>query len=202
LLPHPMSAIVGTTVTARISTKLRKAERSRRVVRLHRASFDAASHSAEGFVSAVGPELVLLQVIDPAIVLDGYSVLRIADVSAIDESFESADFILRALRLREQIPRWPRAVRLDGVQALIESVARQFPLITLHRERTDEGCCWIGRVRAVDDSAVTIDYITPSARWDGQERYELDSLTRIDFGGRYEEALALVAGTPLGRRRK
>jgi len=173
-----------------------------RVVRVYRQSLESDHYSAEGFVVGVEEDLVLVHVIDPAIVLDGFRVLRVADVTTVDSSFESAPFLERALRLRRQRPRKPDGIRLDSVRALIESAGQSFPLITLHREREHKDSCWIGKLAEVDDLRVTIDYITPAAEWDGQERYALRVLTKIDFGGRYEEALAAVAGlAPPVRRR-
>jgi hypothetical protein len=37
--------------------------------------------------------------------------------------------------------------------------------------------------------------IDPHAQWDDPEVYELRHITRVGFGGSYEQALALVAAT-------
>lgn len=40
--------------------------------------------------------------------------------------------------------------------------------------------------------------IGPDALWDDEpETYRLSEITRVDFGGAYEEALHLVGGFPL-----
>ncbi|HEY5450945.1 MAG TPA: hypothetical protein VIQ54_19460 [Polyangia bacterium] len=185
------------------ASALRDAMKDGRVVRVYRQSLEPDGYSVEGFVVGVEEDLVLMHVIDPAIVLDGFRVLRIADITSVDSSFESGPFLERALRLRRQRPRRPEGLRLDSVRAVIETAALIFPLITLHREREHKDSCWIGRLVEVDDLRVTIDYITPAAEWDGQERYALRVLTKIDFGGRYEEALASVAGlAPRPARRR
>jgi len=142
----------------------------------------------------VGDELVLVHVVDPAIVLDGFQALRIRDLTDVNPTFATADFVVHALRLRRQRPRCPPGIRLSSLRSLIESAGARFPLIALHQERDDNDSCWIGRLVEIDDLRVTIDYLTPTAKWEGQERYALRSLTKIEFGGRYEDALASVAG--------
>jgi len=190
-------------MTVKAASALRDAMKDGRVVRVYRQSLEPDGYSVEGFVVGVEDDLVLMHVIDPAIVLDGFRVLRVADITSVDSSFESGPFLERALRLRRQRPRRPEGLRLDSVRAVIETAALIFPLITLHREREHKDSCWIGRLVEVDDLRVTIDYITPAAEWDGQERYALRVLTKIDFGGRYEEALASVAGlAPRPARRR
>jgi hypothetical protein len=173
----------------------------RRIARLRRAGIDGGERGTEGFVVGLAGDLVMVHKVDSAILLDGYQVLRLRDVTEIDPDFANAAFVERALHLRRERPLRPPGIRLDSMRALIESAGGAFPLLTLHREREDRDSCWIGRLVAVDDLRVTIDYIDPSARWDGRERYPLRVLTKIEFGGRYEEALTLVAASAPARRK-
>src|SRR4029079_6579355 len=130
-------------MTVNVASALRDAMEGGRVVRVYRQSLESDHYSAEGFVVGVEEDLVLVHVIDPAIVLDGFRVLRVADVTTVDSSFESAPFLERALRLRRQRPRKPDGIRLDSVRALIESAGQSFPLITLHRAREHKDSCRI-----------------------------------------------------------
>jgi hypothetical protein len=171
------------------------------VVRLYRRRLQP-DENTEGFVLRVEPDLVLVHRVDPAIVLDGFQVVRVRDVTDVDDSFGSAAFIERALRLRRQRPCCPKGVGTDSLRSLIASAGKRFPLITLHLERKDKDVCWIGQLAHVDDRHVTIDYITPNAEWDGQERYALRDLTKVEFGGSYEQALAQVAARGLTKKRR
>ena len=36
--------------------------------------------------------------------------------------------------------------------------------------------------------------VSPAGEWDDEDEYPYETITRIGFGGRYEEALALAAG--------
>ena len=58
--------------------------------------------------------------------------------------------------------------------------------------------CWIGRVVGIDRGRVTLLEIRPDATWKRKPtEYRLSEITRVNFGGDYEDALALVSGTRL-----
>ena len=57
--------------------------------------------------------------------------------------------------------------------------------------------CWIGRVVDVNGSSVTLFEINPDARWSRRPTVcRLSEITRVDFGGDYEDARHLVGGNP------
>ncbi len=65
----------------------------------------------------------------------------------------------------------------------------QFPLVTIHRESMDDSVCYIGKVAKFTPKTVTLDKIDPAAEWNESTRYNLKDITRVDFGGGYENAL-------------
>jgi hypothetical protein len=70
-------------------------------------------------------------------------------------------------------------------------------VVTIHRENVDPDICQIGRVVAVDKDKVRLLEINPDASWDSRPLvYRTREITRIDFGGSYEDALMLVGGPP------
>jgi hypothetical protein len=92
---------------------------------------------------------------------------------------------------------------VDSVQDLLGTASRAFPLITILRETVAPDVCHIGRVVAVSDSEVSLLEIGPDADWDDEpESYRTKEITRVDFGGVYEEALRLVGGLPRNLRKK
>src|SRR5205809_99045 len=74
--------------------------RRRIPARLSRQGLDYRGGSLAGYVLAVGTGLVLIHRVNPMMVLDGYAVWRIADITSIDTSFPSRRFVERALGLR------------------------------------------------------------------------------------------------------
>jgi hypothetical protein len=72
-----------------------------------------------------------------------------------------------------------------------------FPLVTIHREKIKPNVCWIGQVVQVRRGRLSLLEIGPDAKWDEEPtEYKVDEITRVDFGGGYEDALRLVGGKP------
>ena len=79
----------------------------------------------------------------------------------------------------------------------METAGRAFPLITIHCEVVDPEVCYIGHVNEVRGGEIAMRLVTPAAKWEAEfERYPTSSITRVAFGGDYEEALSAVAGDP------
>lgn len=70
-------------------------------------------------------------------------------------------------------------------------------MVTIHREGVDPDVCRIGRVVGINGGRVWLQEINPDATWDATPLpYPLAEITRITFGGDYENALHLVGGDP------
>ena len=172
---------------------LEEMSRERRLVRFSRR-FEQSPLT--GYVLDVGPKFFLLAVVSDRIWFDGFECLRIGDVSELREDTR-AKFVEAALKKRgERMPRKPR-IKLDSIEDLIESAGRAFPLVTIHQEVVDPDVCRIGRVVEVNKKQVSLLEIDPDAKWDKTPtEYRLNEITRVNFGGDYEDALSLVGGLP------
>src|SRR5262249_7951497 len=144
---------------------------------------------SEGYVVALSPLFVVLHVTAPTIFLDGYEVLCVADVTQVQGNYPSRSFTEEALRLRKQRPSPPAGLCLSSWPALLPSAGKCFPLLVVHRERIHRDSCWIGQVASMTEKTFVLREIDPSARWDGPVRYRFRDLTRVGFGGAYEQAL-------------
>ena len=70
-------------------------------------------------------------------------------------------------------------------------------LVTIHREQKDAEMCSIGRIVGIDRDRVSLLEINPDATWEKKPTdYRLSEITRVNFGGDYEDALAIVGGGP------
>jgi hypothetical protein len=97
--------------------------------------------------------------------------------------------------LKKRGIRFPRKPRVDvkSLAKLLFSANKAFPLVTIHREKADGSVCWIGRVVDLSNGRLTLLEIGPDAAWDDQlNTYRLSEITRVDFGGDYENALYLI----------
>jgi hypothetical protein len=144
-----------------------------------------------GWTVGFSQEWTLIQVYDDA-QCKGWSAIRTGDIHAIttDDSIVS-----RALALWGEQPKSFPELDLSSLAALLGTVHHYFPLVTLHFEVIDPGVCYIGRVVRLGKRAVTLREIEPDASWDATlHKYPYSTITRVDFGGRYEDALWLFGG--------
>lgn len=171
----------------------------RQLVRFDRQFEDS---SLRGYVLDVGPKFFLLAVVSDGIWFDGFECLRVGDVRSLRPD-PYAKFVESALKRRcLRKPHKPR-VSVASIEELLLSASRQFPLVTIHREKVDREVCWIGRVLGMELGRVSLLGITPNATWeDDSESYRMSEITRVSFGGDYEAALHLVGGNPKTEKRK
>jgi hypothetical protein len=146
----------------------------------------------------IGSKFFVLALVGDGIRFDGFECLRISDLRRLAPD-PYAPFAEAALKKRgERLPATPR-VDVSGVAELLLTANRAFPLVTIHRERINPDSCWIGRVVGIDRGVVSLLQIGPDAIWgERPEKYRLSEITRVDFGGSYEQALHLVGGDPHG----
>jgi hypothetical protein len=177
-------------------TKLKLAEALyNKVIVKFRSPYEQGS--TDGYILDIGPRFFLLGLIDDYLKFNGFQCMRLSDVRRLRVPAPYAEFALAALRKQGQlISRKPR-IDLDSLPKLLKSANRLFPLVTVHRERVDPDTCKIGRVTDINQNHLSLLEIGPDAVWDEKpSKVRLSEITRIDFGGGYEEALHLVGGKP------
>ncbi len=150
-----------------------------------------------GYVLAVVQCFVPVALVSDDIWFNGYQCFRLSDIRNVQVPDKYSSFVEAALRKRGQRrPKKPR-VNLDSLGELLTTANQAFPLVTIHVEKTDPAVCYIGRVTGIVNDRASLLEITPDAKWDKHpEEYKLREITRVDFGGDYEEALHLVGGPP------
>jgi hypothetical protein len=151
----------------------------------------------DGFVLDIGPKFFLLAVIDEYQKLNGFHCSRISEMRRLKVPAPYADFVVAALRKRGQIIRKKPNINLSCLLEVLQTANRLFPLITIHREKTRPGICEIGRAVSINEDRLLLHEIGPDAIWDEElTSVPLREITRVEFGGGYEEALQLVGGKP------
>jgi hypothetical protein len=174
-----------------VEARLRRALNSREPVRVRRNIRGA--DVLDGYVQAVGAKWMLLAVLRD-VTLDGFVALRLKDIAKAERCY-APKFWRRALELRGE---WPPAapmdeITLDGIRGLLEPAGEA--LVAVYIEREDPGVCFIGVPVKVTRRRLHLTEVTAKAKWrtDGS-RWDLKSITRVDFGDRYMRALTAVAG--------
>jgi hypothetical protein len=169
---------------------LLEAQSTRTLIRAGRTFEDGSTH---GYVVSVGPEFVLLCSVNDSILYDGFEAFRIQDIINLDVPEPHSGFIERALATRKLMRPPDPDVSLSSIGALLASASRSFPLITIHRQEFDPDACQIGKVIALSEDSVTLREIDTDAEWEEiPATYLLNEITRVDFGGMYEDALSIV----------
>src|SRR6267143_998078 len=176
-----------------LSAALRGAVRNLALVRVDRS---CDPHPLLGYAVGLG-EWLLLHVVNPdSMILNGYSAVRLRDVRKVAlMADEHEGFMVTALRASRVRPKPQARVSLKTTRWLLETSARYFPLIAIHEERKDIEVCWIGRPTGFPGTSVELREVSPAGRWCTRpSRYQMRYITKIDFGGAYEGALAQIAG--------
>ncbi len=175
-------------------SQLLRALTTRTLVRIERSLENCF---VDGYVVALAKKWFVMQVLGDGITFIGYQTYRVKDLSAFVSPAPHAAFqeaVIQKRKLRRIIP---RGLDLSSTSALLSSANAKFPLITIQREEQDPEVCHIGRIAAISRTSVKFHEVTPNATWEtGRSTYPLAQITRVDFGGSYEEALALIAGPP------
>jgi hypothetical protein len=176
--------------------------RSQYLVRFRRKPLD--EEPLYGFVLACSETLTLLHVLEThTYTLNGYSVIRNEDVS-LYAVYDRPNYYYdsKVLGLKGIKPQPQPEISLGNLSELFTSIDRLFPLFTIHRELIDNDICFIGRLAGMTPKTFTLYEIDDCAEWIGPHRFRFSDVTKIDFGGGYEGALALVARPDMKRKRK
>ena len=174
-----------------MKSKLKEAKRFGFIVCITRADIDEGRDLGE--VVAVGKKWFLVRIIGDHIRYDGFSLMRVDDVTRLDAPHRYADFVRRSLELRGEQPPPAPEVDLKNTESALRSACEAARLVSLHWEELAPDECAIGRIVESHGKEFSFREVNPSARWNRDlAEHPFKILTRIDFLSGYEEALAEV----------
>ena len=178
-----------------VLARLERAQEHQLLVHVRRWIPDA--DRLEGFVVGIGNEWVTLQRLSDRIAFDGWHLLRLKDVQAVSTVPDSDCFEIKALKARKLWPPTSPGLDLDDVNGVLRAVSAATPMVSVFDEFDRPDACWIGNVVSLDESKLHLLEVDTHAGWRRKpRRFDPADITRIDFGGGYEESLRLVAGYP------
>ncbi len=187
--PHVYSADAeDADVDYTVEERLRDAEREEVLVDVVRVE---DFHNVRGFVVDVGNDLVVIHRMAHQITLDGYSIVRLRDVIDV-VSLEESHFASRALTLLGMTPAKPSII-VTNLESVFLTLADGQEVATIACERVDSDVFNVGEIQRVETDGVLLRRISTNAKWQDIEFYEFREITRVNFGGRYEAALLMVA---------
>lgn len=149
----------------------------------------------EGFVVDLDRGWVVLHIVYD-VGLNGWSVVRLDTVRAVERE-PANSFLPRALAHFGEEPA-PVLVDLSDGRDAIRSLATTFPILTVFTEGDDPRSAVVGRPIRAGKKKVDLLEITADGSWERAEprRLRYEDITRIDVGGRYEQALHQLGGYP------
>ncbi len=178
-----------------VRAELREALESRVPVRIMRERISPGW--THGYVIGLSAEFCLIAEVSDAMRFDGFLVVAVGDVTAVEED-PGREFVERALALNEEtIPELPN-IKLDDWQTVAQSAAAETPLISLNMLDDEAGeVSYVGRLTGLEHDALTLQEVDPNAHWyPDTGAYEFPAIGSIAFGTTYMHLLARIAGVP------
>ena len=167
---------------------------SRTLVNLRGA---AEYHDTIGYVVAIGALWALIQIVGAHGTADGFRAVKLGTLDEAEPIDDEGSFLPRLLTARP-LPVGAPAVRLDDTRQLLEGAQQLGALICLVTEDMEPGAFWIGQIAALADDGVLLEKVSAVGTWAGSEHFRYDAITRVGFGGDYEDALAAAVGAVRG----
>jgi hypothetical protein len=170
----------------------RRAKEEGHFVSIERAELERGA--IRGYVEAFTDELLLVTQVNPEIRYDGFSIVRIEDITQFESPSCCQEFAEMALQLRKlQRPSVPD-IDLTSIGSALISIKREFPLVAIQLELDEPEALYAGRIESVDHEKMSLLYIDDHAVFDEAPLdLHLTDITRITFGTGFEEALHLVS---------
>ncbi len=178
-----------------LRAELREAFERRQPLRIRRDRLQPGA--IHGYIIDMSREFCLVAEIGDTLRFDGYVVIAIADVSAIEIDPAQA-FVEKALALRGEALHVPQPFYLGDWVSIARSAMTHAPLISLNMVEDDEGeISYVGQLVGVEPEGLVMRELDPNAQWyPDTGGYEFEALGSIAFGTGYLDALWQVAGPP------
>lgn len=174
---------------------LRESMESRQPLRFQRDGVQPGM--LHGFVVGMSPEFCLIAEVGDSLRLDGYIAVAIGDLSLVEVD-PAADFVVKALALRNEIVSVPANFKLDDWASIAASATAHAALISINMVEDHEGeISYVGQLAGVESDALIMREVDPNAEWyPDTGAYEFELIGSIGFGTGYLDALWQVAGSP------
>jgi hypothetical protein len=180
------------SVIVRTSLQRDLKKKQRHMVQLNRSA--VGMFNVFGFVMDATDELVLVHFFDSeTFCLTGYDVLRQRDIGSYCFFDDPRYWRFRALRRLKIRPTAPVGICLASIPELLASVAKRYPLLSVHHERCDRGLAYVGPIVSMGTRSFTIEDANYYGEWTGPRRMRYDDVTRVCFDSGYLRASAMTA---------
>jgi len=156
-----------------------------KIIKVYRSVSESATYGVQVFASR---DLVLMNVIDE-LQFDGFHIVRKSDfVRTRRNKYEKAtERMFQKLRLKAS--KVPLSINLTSMATAIGSLMKWDSNVIIEDEKGDD--FYIGRILGCNDVACRFRYLSADWKWERRESViKIPRVTRIQFGGNYEETSA------------
>lgn len=170
----------------------RKAKEEGHFVSIERAEVDRGV--LRGYVEDFSEDLLLIACVNPEIRYDGFMIVRIEDVTRFESPSCCQDFVETALHLRKLTRPKAPDIDLTSFGTVLASLRGIQPLVLVLRELDEPEIDYTGSIKSISHGELSILCIDDHAVFEESPRdLHLAEITRVGFGGSFEDALHIVA---------
>jgi hypothetical protein len=195
--PARLHSALGVIVPTSLQRDLKK--KHRHLVQLIRSGVGMAD--VFGFVLDSNDELVLVHFFDSeAFCLTGYDVLRLRDIRSYCFFDDPRYWRYRAIRRLKIRPVVPVGISLSSVPAVLSSVSKHYPVLSVHHEQREQRVTYVGRITNMSERTFAVADTTCFGEWTRPRRMRYDDVTRVCFDGGYLRATAMTLQKVRGQK--
>ena len=175
-----MHAVAKHLLAAIVLTNLQRDLKIKQRHMAHLIRNDVGMPNVFGFVVDATKDLVLVHFFDSeAFCLTGYDVLRQRDIRSYSFFDDRRYWRFRALRQLKIRPTLPVGISLASIPELLASVAKCYPLLSVHHERRDRRITYVGPIVSMSERSFTIEDTDFYGKRTSPRRMRYDDVTRF-----------------------
>jgi hypothetical protein len=123
-------------------------------------------------------------------VLDGYFVIGNKNLKTIEYG-DNEKWKEKVIKLKGIGTPNKARIPLDNFDRIIKTLTKKYKVFTIYKKEND--VCWLGRLKSIDDTVLTIDDLNPKGKWDGQKKFKIKDIRVIEFDTDYINSLKRVS---------
>lgn len=122
-------------------------------------------------------------------VIDGFVILRNKKIKSIYREPEY-DFVEKVIRLKNININPEEIIPLKDLFSIVAFLTAKFSLFQLATK--SDKAAYIGKLKDFDEDMMTIDFLSPHGKWDGEMDFKPNKIRVIEFDTDYLNSLQLV----------
>ncbi|MCO6360767.1 hypothetical protein BXY85_3609 [Roseivirga pacifica] len=162
--------------------------------RFFRDGLDLEDEYLDGIPVFIEQDWIFLKFVhDDLIIIDGYTLIRVSDLSNYILKPEKSEFRMNALELKGELNKFDHFDKETSWNGIVSYLKDNKSLGVFYTEEIDNTVCYVGQISEYDSLGFEILEISDEGVWLDRMSLSWKEVTRIDCFGGYDSALSLVA---------